>query len=281
MALLHTRPAHHRHALQVWFGMFGYNPGAVLLNAGNLTYMSAIVAKAAVNSALAASSGALVALCISYYLWVPGAADAYAWLAGRPAGRRPCNPPLPPQLATLGTAHSASAQQRPCGRRHGSPCQLRRLSPGQNRAPGGAPGPRRPYNRGKLSLPKMCHGLIAGLVMVSSGSPVIEPYAAILAGAIGAALYIFSDRWLLITHRVDDATAAIATQVRRSGRGPAPAAGCRARPGPVLLVLAAALRAPASGGAFAPCVAAGCSCSSLPVRATALAVHELAAAPAC
>ncbi len=52
----------------MWFGEFGFNPGAVLLNAGNLTYMAAIVAKAAVNSALSASSGAIAALVISYYL---------------------------------------------------------------------------------------------------------------------------------------------------------------------------------------------------------------------
>jgi hypothetical protein len=59
----------------------------------------------------------------------------------------------------------------------------------------------------------MCHGLIAGLVMVSSGAPVIEPYAAVIAGIIGAVVYTFTDRWLLVALRVDDAVAAISTQV--------------------------------------------------------------------
>jgi ammonia channel protein AmtB len=64
-----------------------------------------------------------------------------------------------------------------------------------------------------MSLPALCHGIIAGLVMVASGSPVIEPYAAVIAGIIGAAIYVFGDRWLLVALRVDDATGAIATQV--------------------------------------------------------------------
>jgi hypothetical protein len=64
-----------------------------------------------------------------------------------------------------------------------------------------------------MSLPALCHGIIAGLVVVASGSPVIEPYAAVIAGCIGAAIYVYGDRWLLVSLRVDDATACIATQV--------------------------------------------------------------------
>jgi Amt family ammonium transporter len=55
--------------LLVWFGMYGFNPGAVLLTAAQGANVSAVVAKAAVNSALAASSGALAALVMAFFRW--------------------------------------------------------------------------------------------------------------------------------------------------------------------------------------------------------------------
>lgn len=64
--------------LLVWFGMYGQNPGAVLLTAAQGVNVSAVVAKAAVNSALAASSGAMASLVMAYFRW--GAQLGGAWL---------------------------------------------------------------------------------------------------------------------------------------------------------------------------------------------------------
>lgn len=52
-----------------------------------------------------------------------------------------------------------------------------------------------------------CNGLLAGLVSITSGCPVVEPWAALIAGSIGAVIFNYSCK-LLDALRIDDPLAA-------------------------------------------------------------------------
>jgi len=60
---------------------------------------------------------------------------------------------------------------------------------------------------GTWDLLACCNGLLAGLVSVTAGCPVIEPWAAIMAGAIGACIFNYSCI-LLEKMKIDDPLAA-------------------------------------------------------------------------
>jgi len=63
------------------------------------------------------------------------------------------------------------------------------------------------FQTGTWDLMATCNGLLAGLVSVTAGCPVIEPWAALLAGAIGAVIFNYSCK-LLEKFQIDDPLAA-------------------------------------------------------------------------
>ena len=56
---------------------------------------------------------------------------------------------------------------------------------------------------GKFDLATGLNGVIAGLVSITAPCPVVDPWAAVVIGFIGAFVYIFSDKLLLAFH-IDD-----------------------------------------------------------------------------
>ena len=59
------------------------------------------------------------------------------------------------------------------------------------------------YTDGIWDLVSVCNGLLAGLVAVTSSCSVIEPWAALICGFVGAFVYVFSAK-LLLKLRIDD-----------------------------------------------------------------------------
>jgi ammonium transporter, Amt family len=62
----------------------------------------------------------------------------------------------------------------------------------------------------RYNLLGACNGLLAGLVAVTASCSVIEPWAAIICGAVAALIFTFAEHHLLHTFRIDDPVSAIA-----------------------------------------------------------------------
>ena len=66
-----------------------------------------------------------------------------------------------------------------------------------------------------FDLKFLMNGALSGLVAITSSCGVVEPWAAVLIGAIAGLLYIFGS-WLMIKLRLDDAVDAIPGEQSRS-----------------------------------------------------------------
>lgn len=64
---------------------------------------------------------------------------------------------------------------------------------------------------GCIDVPLTLNGLIGGLVAVSAGADILNPFADILIGAAAGAAVVFGSEWVERTLRVDDPVGAIAT----------------------------------------------------------------------
>jgi Amt family ammonium transporter len=62
--------------------------------------------------------------------------------------------------------------------------------------------------KGRFDLLKTLNGVLAGLVAITAGCGVVEPWAAVIIGFFAGILYLFSS-WLLVQLRLDDAVDAI------------------------------------------------------------------------
>ena len=68
----------------------------------------------------------------------------------------------------------------------------------------------RKFQTGTWDLVTSCNGSLAGLVAITAGTSTLEPWAAIIAGAVGALVFLFSKWFILYKLRVDDPVDAIA-----------------------------------------------------------------------
>lgn len=66
----------------------------------------------------------------------------------------------------------------------------------------------RQYGEGEFSLTAAMNGCLAGLVAITGGCAVVEPWAAIIIGIIAGVLFLFTSK-LLIRFRIDDAVDAV------------------------------------------------------------------------
>jgi len=62
---------------------------------------------------------------------------------------------------------------------------------------------------GEYSLPAVANGILAGLVSITAGCPVVEPWAAFIIGVIGAFIYHGWSK-LMIKMKIDDVVDAVA-----------------------------------------------------------------------
>jgi Amt family ammonium transporter len=67
---------------------------------------------------------------------------------------------------------------------------------------------RRTTGEGHFDLLKTMNGVLAGLVAITAGCGVVEPWAAVIIGFFAGIFYVFSS-WLLVQLRLDDAVDAI------------------------------------------------------------------------
>jgi ammonium transporter, Amt family len=63
---------------------------------------------------------------------------------------------------------------------------------------------------GDYNLLSACNGLLGGLVAVTAGCSVMEPWAAIICGAVAAPIFTFAERFVLHTLKIDDPVSAVA-----------------------------------------------------------------------
>ncbi len=66
---------------------------------------------------------------------------------------------------------------------------------------------KRAEGRGTYDVADLCNGIIAGLVAVTAGCAVVEPWASLIIGLGGSVIYHVGS-WILIYFRIDDAVSA-------------------------------------------------------------------------
>ena len=152
----------------LWFGWYGFNPGSWLAISGNTS--ATIVARTAVTTTLGGAAGGCASLLLAFAIsrtWelttVRGVGEA-----GQP---KRCPPPNPPcclvpaaavQACPLVSVPVTAAAQKHRHTIHHIP----------------SPHPAAPA--------QVCNGALAGLVAITAGCALIEPWAAIIIGALGA-----------------------------------------------------------------------------------------------